>query len=315
MISQTLISQIQEDDLVEGFYLIKEASFKMGKTNQKYGDFVFGDTSGEINAKLWQLPRTAESDFRNNAIVKVRGKVIKWQNVLQLRIEAIRLAVEKDCVTLEDFVQSAPVPAETMIDDVKAYIDKITNPSIKAIVERAVEEKKQKLMHYPAAKANHHSVRAGLLYHITTMLHAAEKLSDIYSFLDRSLLYGGVIVHDICKLDEMNADESGVVSEYTVEGMLLGHISQGVSYIGEIGRRVNADEKAVRLLQHMILTHHYEPEYGSPKRPMFPEAEMLHFLDIIDTRMYDMSRVLENVEPDGFSERQWLLHNRQLYKI
>lgn len=315
MISQTNISQMEEDDLVEGFFLIKEVAFKAGKTNQKYGDFTIGDKSGEINAKLWQLPRNAESEFRTNAIIKIRGRVIRWQNVLQIRIEMIRLAVEKDCVKTEDFVQSAPFSSEEMITTLKAYIEKIESKEIKAIVSQMIADKYNKLMHYPAAKANHHSVRGGLLYHITTMLKAGEKLCEVYTFLKRDLIFGGVIVHDICKIEEMKANELGIVSDYTVEGMLLGHITQGVNYIGEIAKRTGASKETTLMLQHMVLTHHYEPEYGSPKRPMFPEAEMLHFLDIMDTRMYDMVKVLETVQEGGFSERQWLLHNRKIYKV
>jgi 3'-5' exoribonuclease len=112
----------------------------------------------------------------------------------------------------------------------------------------------------------------------------------------------------------MAAGELGIVSEYTTEGELLGHIVQGVKMVDRAAREVGADTEVSLLLQHMILSHHYEPEFGSPKRPMIPEAEVLHYLDIIDARMYDMGKVLSHVEAGSFSDKVWLLHNRKLYK-
>jgi hypothetical protein len=112
----------------------------------------------------------------------------------------------------------------------------------------------------------------------------------------------------------MNASDLGIVSGYTTEGLLLGHIIQGVKMVERIGKMVNADSEIIILLQHMILSHHYEPEFGSPKRPMIPEAEILHYLDVMDARLYDMRNVLENAEKGSFSDKVWTLHNRQLYK-
>jgi 3'-5' exoribonuclease len=112
----------------------------------------------------------------------------------------------------------------------------------------------------------------------------------------------------------MNASELGIVSEYTVEGELLGHIIQGIKMIDQTAVEVGADPEVSLLLQHMVLSHHYEPEFGSPKRPMIPEAEILHYLDIMDARMYDMGRALEKIEDGHFSDKVWLLNNRKLYK-
>jgi len=141
-----------------------------------------------------------------------------------------------------------------------------------------------------------------------------EKVSEIYVGLNKDLLFAGVILHDIAKTAEMNASELGIVSEYTVEGELLGHIIQGIKMIDQTATQIGADPEISLLLQHMILSHHYEPEYGSPKRPMIPEAEILHHLDMIDARMFDMQKVLGNVEEGKLSEKVWLLNNRKLYK-
>ena len=122
------------------------------------------------------------------------------------------------------------------------------------------------------------------------------------------------MLHDLSKIEEMESNELGVVSSYTPEGMLLGHIIQGIKTIDRVGSQLEADQETIILLQHLVLSHHYEPEFGSPKRPMIPEGEILHYLDLMDARMYDMQKALENVEPGGFSEKIWLLHNRNIYR-
>ena len=202
---------------------------------------------------------------------------------------------------------------EDMLGEILKYVIQIKNRDIKEIVSRALNEKKEKLIYYPAAMKNHHSIRSGLLYHIMTMLRLGERVCEVYTHLNKDLLYAGVILHDLEKIGEMDSNELGVVGSYTTEGMLLGHIVQGIKMIDRIGKQVDADPEIVILLQHMLLTHHYEPEFGSPKRPMIPEAEILHYLDVMDARMYNLQKELEEIKQGEF-DKIWVLHNRQLYK-
>jgi 3'-5' exoribonuclease len=146
------------------------------------------------------------------------------------------------------------------------------------------------------------------------MLQSGEKLGQIYDFLNLDYIFAGVILHDVCKILEMDSDEYGVVSDYTMEGKLLGHIIQGIKEIEIEGDKIGLDREKSVVLQHMVLSHHYEPEFGSPKKPMTPEAEILHFLDIIDARMFDFEHALEGIEQGTFTDKIWLLDNRNLYK-
>jgi 3'-5' exoribonuclease len=146
------------------------------------------------------------------------------------------------------------------------------------------------------------------------MLKSAVALSKIYTFLNTDLLYAGVILHDLGKIAEMAVNECGLVTEYTTEGMLLGHLVQGVKHIEIIGQSLQINPEKILLIQHMLLSHHYIPEHGSPKSPAFPEAELLHYLDIVDARMYDMQKAIESTEPGTFSDRIWSLENRSIYK-
>ncbi len=308
------IQQMKAEDSIQQFFLIKSADCKTAANGKKYLDFVLADATGEINGKLWECNNGEESQYQPQLLVKVKGTVGEWQGKLQLRVEKIRPANDEDKVKVEDFVPVAPVSPEFMYGELEGYISRIANPDILAIVRYLVDENKDKLLYYPAAKQNHHSVRSGLLYHVTTMLKLGEKISQIYPLLNPDLLFAGIILHDLAKLAEMDAGDLGIVSQYTVEGELLGHIIQGIKWIDRAAREVGAAEEVSILLQHMILSHHYEPEFGSPKRPMIPEGEILHYLDLMDARMYDMGRVLQGVEPGQLSDKVWLLHNRKLYK-
>ena len=308
------IKQLQTGDQLQSFFLIKAADRKTTSNNKTYLDLTLVDQTGEINAKLWDYNSEEGEQYIPNTLVKVKGSVTEWQNKLQLKIDKIRVAIEEDKLDIGDFVPVAPYSPEFMYAEIESYIHKIKHPDIHKIVASLVATHKEKLLLYPAAKQNHHAVRSGLMYHIMTMLRMGEKVCEIYTKLNKDLLFAGVILHDIAKTSEMNASALGIVSEYTIEGELLGHIIQGIKMIEKTATELEADPEVSLLLQHMILSHHYEPDFGSPKRPMIPEGEILHYLDMMDARMYDMHKVLSNVEEGKLSEKVWLLDNRKLYK-
>ncbi len=311
----TNINEFQQGKRIEGFYPVKSVDCKTtNSNNKKYLDFTFADRTGEINGKLWEVAPEEETRYSANTVVKVRGIVLSWQSSLQLKIEKIRPTTEEDNLDVSEFVPTAPLPAQEMYNFIMSYVDNMKNDDIRLLVTTMLEEYKDKLMYYPAAKKNHHAVRSGLLYHVSTMLRAAEKLCEVYTSLNKDLLYAGVILHDLAKMEEMASSQLGIVSDYTVEGTLLGHIIQGIKNVELVGQRLGIDKEVVMLLQHMILSHHYEPEYGSPVKPMIPEGEILHYLDIIDARLFDMTKATKEIEPGSFSDRLWSLENRRIYK-
>ena len=307
------ISQMGKGMQVEGFYLVRNMNIKTSANNKAYGDYTLGDQTGEINAKLWDVSEPDKCP-KVGDFIKVRGLVTEWQGKLQLRMDRFRPVQPEDGVTLDGMVPAAPESPQAMVEAIESYVARIDHIDIKSIVTLLLDEKRPLLAYYPAALKNHHAIRAGLAFHTLSMLRMADGVLAVYDFLDKDLVYAGVILHDLAKTDELEAGESGVAVQYSVEGMLLGHISQGVMMIGRAGETLGCDKEVVTLLQHMILAHHYEPEFGSPKRPAFPEAEVLHYLDVLDARMYDMHKILENQEEGTFSDSIWTLHNRRLYK-
>lgn len=308
------IKEFVQGERIEGFYLIKSIDLKTANANgKKYLDILLGDSTGEISAKIWEIKDDNDSRFLPNTIAKIRGTITSWQGALQLKIEQIRNLTSEDEINIDDYVQSAPFDAEYMFNTIESYVDNMKDIEIQSIVRNILKNNKEKLMYYPAAKKNHHSIRGGLLYHIMTMLSLGEKIYTIYDFLDPDLIYAGVILHDLAKINEMDSNELGIVNEYTLEGTLLGHITQGIKEIEIVGREIGVSRTKIVLLQHMVLSHHYEPEFGSPIKPMIPEAEILHYLDIIDARMYDMKRLKCETPTGEFSERLWSLENRRIY--
>ena len=288
-------------------------NIKTSSNNKQYGDYTLSDSTGEINAKLWDV--SDESACPNPGdLLKVKGLVTEWQGSLQFRMDKFREVNDSDNIDISEMVPSAPYSPEEMLDTIKHYLKKIEHDGLRKLTVEMLREYAEYLPLHPAALHNHHAIRSGLLYHTTTMLKAAEALMGIYTGLDKDLVYAGVILHDMCKTVEINAGSAGIATEYSRDGLLLGHIVQGIVAIEKAGEKAECDKEAVAMLQHILLSHHYEPEFGSPRRPMFPEAELVHYLDMIDTRMYDMEKGLSDVKEGEFSQPIWTLHKRRLYK-
>lgn len=308
------IKEFKSGDFVRGFFYVRVSEIKTTATNNRYMNFIFSDSTGEINAKLWDSDEENARRFPSGVIIKAEGKIVDWQGQLQFKIERIRRSLDTDGIAVEQFIPSAPQTGEDMLLYIEQKIESMKDARIKKLTSAIIEHYREKLLIYPAAKANHHSVRCGLLYHITSMLRSAEALINIYEWLNSDLLFAGVILHDIGKIEEMDISDSGLVENYSTGGILLGHITQGVVIVDKFGKATDSDPELVLLIQHMILSHHYIPEHGSPKMPCFPEAELLHYLDILDARMYDMKKAFDSAEEGNFSERIRSLDNRTVYR-
>lgn len=308
------VSELKPGEKAEGFYLIKSFDVKKTTNGKQYIDIEFVDKTGAINAKIWDYTKENEDLVNSNSIVKVRGEVLEWNGSKQLKVNKVRGKLPTDDIKISELIPSAPIETDEMMNTLEIYIKKINDTEIRLLVDNIIKKYKDKLYYYPAAKKNHHSYLGGLLYHTLRMLQSGERLGQVYNFLNMDYVYAGVMLHDICKIMEMDSDTYGIVSDYTMEGKMLGHIIQGIKEIEIEGEKIGLSKEKSIILQHMVLSHHYEPEFGSPKKPMTPEAELLHFLDIIDTRMFDFEYALQGIEPGQFTDKIWLLDNRNLYK-
>ena len=307
-----LLSEIRRDDRFEGYLIVRSAEQRAAASGKNYLDMTLADRSGSINAKMWDgtvQPPVAGS------IVKVRATGNEFNGRMQLRVERIRPAERADAVDMSTLIPCAPRDAKEMLAEVVRAADRIADPDLRLITCELLNRAGNQLLTFPAAKQMHHAERSGLLHHTTTMLRAAEAIRGVYPQLNASLLTAGVIVHDLAKIDEMDADALGLVSDYSVDGKLLGHIVRGVVNIELAAQKTGASRAKALLLQHKVLSHHGVPEYGSPVAPRFPEAEVLNMIDTLDARLYEMDEALGRAMPGGFSEKVWGLDNRQLYRI
>ena len=307
-----LLSEIRRDDKFEGFLIVRSAEQRAAASGKNYLDMTLADRSGSINAKMWDgtvQPPVAGS------IVKVRATGNEFNGRMQLRVEKIRAAENRDGVDMSTLIPCAPEDPKAMLEEIVRAADHIADPDLRRITCELLDRAGSKLLTFPAAKQMHHAERSGLLHHMTTMLKAARAIMTVYPQLNASLLTAGVIVHDLAKIDEMDADALGLVSDYSVDGKLLGHIVRGVVNIELAAQKTGASRGKALLLQHMVLSHHGIPEYGSPLAPKFPEAEVLNAIDTLDARLFEMNEALSRAMPGGFSEKVWGLDNRQLYRI
>ncbi len=305
-------------DRVDAFLLVKSCTIRTSNKGGEYASVFLGDKTGEIQGMLWdlKLPEAAEiKNVKAGDIVKVRGLINEYNGSNQMKIIKFRMPTEEDAVDLSKMVPSAPLEGSVMFDRIRQAAETITDTELKKLTLTMMDRHKDRLLYYPAASKNHHAIRGGLMYHVYRMLLSAEALCDIYPVIRRDYIFTGVILHDIAKIYEIDSDENGVAGTYTFEGQMLGHIIQGIKMIEEVAVEIGMAEEKKIGIEHMILSHHYEPEFGSPKKPMFAEAELLHHLDMMDARLYDVEKNLRGVEPGSFSEKIWSMENRQLYKF
>ena len=310
MKQQPMLAEMIKGQMFDGFLLTRTATQRTSSNGSKFLDMTLCDISGEVNAKMWDsytpAPNVAD-------VLRVRGMMTEYNGKPQLRVDKMRVAAETDDFDMSALAPCAPRPAAEMLDFILNRVDAFRDPELKQLVLTRLEECGDKLNYYPAASKLHHAERSGLLHHTSTMLRMAGHVCEVYPTLDSDLLAAGVILHDLCKITEMDSDEIGMVSDYTAEGMLIGHLVQGVAELARLGRDLGVKKETMLLLEHMILSHHDLPEYGSPKKPMFPEAEVLHILDLLDARMFEMNRALATTQPGAFTDRIWSL-DRKLYR-
>ena len=295
---------------VDHFLLIKQANKSVTTMGKPFMTLILQDKSGSIEAKLWDTGEEQENLYKAGEIVRVGGEIHDYRGKLQLRIKAIRPINGNEGISVVDLVPSSETPKEELFEQLMQFFFEIKNPKISRITRHLIKENQEALMTYPAATKNHHDYASGLLDHVVSMLKLGKSIADLYPTLNRDLLYAGIILHDIGKVVEL----SGPIStSYTVTGNLLGHISIMVTEIAKAADALQIEEE-VLLLQHMVLSHHGKEEWGSPKKPMIQEAEMLHYIDNIDAKMNMLKRALGKTAPGEFTERLFPLDNRSFYK-
>lgn len=306
----TLIKDLIEGDRLTIQAVVVNASKQTSKTGASFYNLELKDSSGSINAKKWELLPVDEETFTANNIIEVNVEVTKFNDNLQLRVNSARSLKEEE-IDINRFIKAPPIPKEEIIARFNKMVNSISDKDYKALLEYFINKYKDKLYIAPAAVSVHHEYSSGLLMHSTSMAELCDYLSSFYNDINRDLLVTGALLHDFGKMEEL---EGTAIYKYSLEGKLLGHISIMAGQIKEAGKKLGIDEEKTTLLEHMILSHHGQLEFGSPVLPMTREALLLSLVDNIDSKMTILDKAYEGVNNGEFTQKIYPLDGRTFYK-
>lgn len=309
--SRQTISSFVEGEKIQTSLLITQMNRGITNSGAPYLSFVLQDQSGSIDAKLWDAKDDLLNGVEAGKVVLVSAEVLKYRNALQLRIYNLT-KLEDNQFDPSDYVMATDLSLEFMQKRIHETLLSMQDVVYRDVCTSIIEDLQEKLYSYPAAAKNHHDFVGGLATHMISMLDLGEAFCTLYPMLNRDLLLAGILLHDLGKIDELSGP---ILTEYTVEGKLVGHISIMQSKVAEKAKALGyQDSEQVTLMRHMILSHHGEYEFGSPVLPMVMEAEMLTFIDNVDARMNMFAKALESVKPGEWTPRIFPLENRNFYK-
>ncbi len=306
------IKEFREGDRVDDLFLVKTAKLAETRAGKPCLFLDLTDKSGEIGGPVWEQAERVAAICQPGGFVHLKGQVQSYRDNLQLRIEDIG-AVNKEEVTLADFVPSSIHDLEDMGRQIQKIIAAVDNSWVRKLLNRFFKngELWEQFKTAPAAKGIHHAYAGGLLEHCLSMAKVANTLADHYSGVDKSVLLAGVMFHDIGKLKELE-EHTGLV-DYTAAGRLKGHLVMGSEMVGqEAGKIKDFPEELLIQIQHLILSHHGRLEFGSPTVPMTPEAFLLSFIDDLDSKMNLIEQLRRKQTNEG---PQWTEYQRTLERF
>ncbi len=303
---KTLVTEIKENDNIDSFFLVKDKSSGMTKSGNAYLRLKLRDRSGEMEARIWTSVETLSDSFSRDDFVHVKGKAVSFQDHLQLNITHMERVNEGE-VFLSDFFPTAEKDTEEMLQSLIQVIQEIKNSHLSHLLHLFLNDETflSRFKRAPASKQLHHCYLGGLLEHTLSLAQLVLKNISHYSTLNLDLLLTGSILHDIGKVDELSFDRS---FDYSDEGRLLGHIILGLERVEDKIRQLPDFPKDLSsLLKHLLVSHHGQYIWGSPKRPMTLEAVMLHYLDDMDAKINGIQQFLKTQVPEGSS---WSTYHR-----
>lgn len=304
------IIDLQVGDPIEGFYLLQNATSRVTSAGKPFLTVTLSDRSGSIDGQIWDYSGPI-SPANAGMAVKVIGTVTEYRGARQVTLERIRLTFADDVFDPAQLVPTAPIDPEASWDELLELARSIADDDYRAVTLDLIDRWGDKVKYIPAAKSVHHAFLHGLLMHTLNMARAADFMADLYwDTVDRSLLLAGTILHDFAKCQEFTLSPLGLVVDYSVDGQLLGHLTMGAREVAASAARLGIDPKKSALLQHMILSHHGEPEHGAAVPPSCAESELLSLIDMIDSRMEIYREAFDETPVGEYSKRIFALDRR-----
>ncbi|MBI2354074.1 MAG: HD domain-containing protein [Deltaproteobacteria bacterium] len=304
--AKQFVAEIKDRDAVNAVFLVKEKIMAMAKNGKPYMNLRLMDKSGEVDAKVWDNVDVLDKLFDKDDFVRVRGKASVYLNKMQVvAAEIARIADEE--VELADFLPESPRDIDEMRRELSTVVAAIANPHLRELMEGFLTDESLMKLYCkaPAAKGMHHVYLGGLLEHSLALVKLVKGIVPLYEGINEDLLVVGALLHDVGKIHEMSFERA---FDYTDAGKLLGHITIGVELVEEKIRRLEGFPRELSLLlKHMLLSHHGQYEYGSPKRPKTVEATILNYLDDMDSKI---NGIRAHIARESVSTSRWTSHHR-----
>ena len=304
-----MIADFIDHEHVEGQFLLGNVSKGVNTNGGAYLSVELRDASGQIVAKKWDATPADEQLFVVGNVISIVGETNKYKEQLQLKILSAEL-VPLEEIDVEKFAKAPPVSKETLIKRFNDHVASIKNEDCLKIIKYMMDKFGESVFTYPAAVSIHHEYSSGLLMHSITMADLANYLCPIYD-CDHDLMITGCLLHDLGKIIEL---EGPIVYKYSLEGKLLGHISIMCAEIRKAAEELKITGEVPLLLEHMVLSHHGQQEFGSPVMPLTKEGLLLSLIDNLDSKMVVVNKAIADVEPGNFSNKVFSLDNRAFYK-
>ena len=304
--SKQFVAQIKDRDQVETVLLVKEKITAMAKNGKPYLTVRLMDKSGEVDAKVWDNVDEIGAQFDKGDFIAVRGKASLYLGKMQVVIASLT-RLNEDGVDLADFLPETDRDIREMEGELAALLATFTNSHLQSLLRRFFDDPAFMASYRvaPAAKGMHHVYLGGLLEHSLAVAKLVDAVVPLYGNLNRDLLIAGALLHDVGKVREMSYHRA---FEYTDEGKLLGHITIGVEMVNErLAAVPGFPAELAMLLKHMLLSHHGQYEFGSPKRPKTLEATVLSYLDDLDSKINGIRTHIRK-EPEGMG--RWTAYHR-----
>jgi 3'-5' exoribonuclease len=295
------VNELEANQTITGVFLVSSKEIRQKKTGEPYLSLILTDRTGDLEAKMFDNAAEAMDTFGRDNFIRVKGMIQVFQNRPQLSIHKLQPVVESE-VDIADFLPASKRDRDEMFRELQGLIAAFSDPHLKKLLESIFSEETVATRYRiaPAAKTVHHAWVGGLIEHVLSLAQLAKFTGQHYAGIDMDLLMAGVLLHDIGKITELTYARS---LGYSDEGQLLGHIVIGLQMVDEKIRQMPDFPPKLRdLLLHMIISHHGQLDYGSPKVPVFPEAMLLHLIDNMDSKMECMRGLTER---DRMVEGNW----------
>jgi 3'-5' exoribonuclease len=301
------INQIEPGEVIDGIYMVKDPILRSTTRGDLYIAMFLGDRTGQLNGRMWQATEAIYKALPKPGLIHIQGRSELYQNNLQIVVNSVSV-VDASKIDLEDFLARTDKNTDQMFEEVKKIVGGIKNPQLKALVGEflADAELMEKFRNAPAAVKIHHDYLGGLLEHTHNMLRVAMAILPLYPQVQADLVLAGIFLHDMGKTEELSYE---MAFSYTDSGQLIGHIAQTLLMVNKKADALKAkgapvDKQILDALGHIILSHHGEYEFGSPKLPATSEAFMVYYIDDLDAKVSQVTTAIEN-EPGESDWTAW----------